>query len=366
MRQRESLVDVLGLLVRHRRLWLGIIGAAFVLSLAVAFLSPVYYTATTTFLAASPDLNNASKLFAGEQLELYGTGDDVERVIAAAESEETVKFLIDSFDLYEVYEVDTAARYASTKVRDELYDHYTVRRTKYDEVEIFFEDQDPRRAATLANAARDRAGQVVQETAMRGQRETHALFTRAIGVKRQRLREITDSLNSLNTQFGVLDARAQGEQFSGLRDYTNRLIVEDSIFVQELARKSLSGRMRDTLMIVQARLEGSRVNREVINRQLLQYTSGSAKARTLTSENEILNEQLGFDLERIRRIESVMASPGPVIYVSNAARVPDRKSRPVRSLIVLGITLAAAILSAVGIILWDTYKAVDWKRYARD
>ncbi len=61
-----------------------------------------------------------------------------------------------------------------------------------------------------------------------------------------------------------------------------------------------------------------------------------------------------------------MASPGPVIYVSNAARVPDRKSRPVRSLIVLGITLAAAILSAVGIILWDTYKAVDWKRYARD
>ncbi len=366
MRQRESLIDVLGLLVRHRRLWLGITAAAFALSLVVAFVSPVYYTATTTFLAASADLNNASKLFAGQDVQLYGTGDDVERVIAAAESEETLGFLVDSFDLYDVYDIDPGDRYASTTVRDELLDHYSVRRTKYDEISISVEDRDPQRAAAMANASRVRAGAVIQNTALRGQQEMFNLYERAVSVKRDRLAEITDSLNSINARYGVLDAETQGRQFAGLNDYTSRQIMSDSIFVDEFTRRKVTGRLRDTLTVVQARLAAAKQTRQLIGSQLAQYSLGNSRARTLTSEYDILNDNLSYDRERMRRLESIMASPGPVIYVSNAARVPDRKSRPVRWLIVVGITLAAAIFSAIGILLWDTYKGIEWTKYTRD
>ncbi len=366
MRQRESLVDVLGLLVAHRRLWLGITAAAFVLSLVVAFISPVYYTAITTFLAASPDLNNASKLFAAQEVQLYGTGNDVERVLAAAESEETIGYLIDTFDLYAVYDIDRDGRYASTTVRDELLDHYSVRRTKYDEITISVEDKEPRRAAAMANVARERAGSVIQHTTLRGQREMYKLYERAVNVKTDRLASITDSLNSISTQYGILDAVTQGQEFAGLRDRTSREIIGDSTFVDEFTRRGVSGRLRDTLTVVQARLAAAKVTRRLIGTQLDQYTLGNSRARTLTSEYTILNEQLSYDRERMRRIETIMASPGPVIYVSNAARVPDRKSRPVRWLIVVGITSAAAVFGAVGILLWDTYKGVEWDRYTVD
>ncbi len=365
MRQRESLVDVLGLLVRHRKLWLGITAAAFVLSIVVAFVSPVYYSATTTFLAASPDLNNASKLFASLEVQQYGTGNDVERVLAAAESESTMGFLIDSFDLYEVYDIDRGHRYASTTVRDELLDHYTVRRTKYDEISISVEDRDPQRAATMANAARVRTGNVIQGTALRGQREMRSLYERAVADKAVRLGAIADSLKIINAQFGILDAVIQGQQFAGMRDLSSREITGDSIFVEEFTRRGVSGRLRDTLTVVQARLAAAKVTRDLIGSQLDQYTAGSSRARMLTSEYEVLNDQLSYDRERMRRLESIMASPGPVIYVSNAARVPDRKSRPVRWLIVAGITLAAAIFSALGILLWDTYRDVVWDQSSR-
>ena len=336
------------------------------LSLVIAFVSPVYYTATTTFLAASPDLNNASKLFAVQEVQQYGTGNDVERVIAAAESEETLRYLVDSFDLYTVYDIDRDDRYASTAVLDELLDHYTVRRTKYDEISIAVEDRDPKRAAAIANAARVRAGIVIQNTALMGQREMSKMYENAVAVKTERLGQITDSLNRINTEYGILDARVEGQRFAGLRDLTSRQITGDSIFADEFKRRGVSGRLRDTLTVVQARLAAAKVTRELIGSQMELYTLGNSRARILTSEYDVLNDQLSYDRERMRRIGTLMASPGPVLFVSNEARVPDRKSRPVRWLIVVGITLAAAIFGAVGILLWDTYRDVDWGTYTRD
>ena len=365
MSQRESLVDVIGLLVRYRRRLLAIVGAAFVLAVAIALLSPVYYSATTTFLAASADLNNPSKIFATDRVDLYGSGDDVERVIAAAESEETVRFLIDSFDLYAVYDVDTTAVDATTRVRDELEKLYEVRRTKYDEIEITVEDRDPRRAAAMANAARDRAAAVIQATGMLGQRDMAALFQRSVETKRSRLRDLTDSLARLNDRYGIIDPGIQGQALAGLRDQTERSIASDSVVAGELRRRGVGGRLRDSLYLIEARLEARRANRGTIAEQVDNYTRGGSRARTFLTQYNILNDQLSYDLQRQQRVQTLMETPGPVIYLSNAARVPDRKSRPARTLIVLGVTLAAFVFASLGIIVYDTYKDVDWRGYLK-
>ena len=57
---------------------------------------------------------------------------------------------------------------------------------------------------------------------------------------------------------------------------------------------------------------------------------------------------------------------GPVIHLLDIAFIPDRKSRPVRWLIVVGSTLAAFLFAALGIVLIDTYKDVEWKQYFTD
>ena len=365
MPQRESLVDVVGLVVRHRRRLLQIVGAAFLVGLAVALLSPVYYSATTTFLAASADLNNPSKIFATDRVDLYGNGDDVERVIAAAESEETLAFLIDSFDLNEVYDIDTSARDARTRVREELADLYEVRRTKYDEIEISVEDRDRQRAAAMANAARDRAAAVIRATSMMGQRDMAALFQRSVDTKREQLSQLADSLSALNDRYGIIDPVVQGQTLAGLRDETERAIASDSVVARELRRVGVGGRLRDSLLLIEARLEAGRASRSTIGEQVSNFTRGGSRARTFLTQYSILNDQLSYDLQRQQRVQTIMESPGPVIYLSEPARVPDRKSRPARTLIVLGITLAAFLFATLGIIVYDTYKDTDWRGYLK-
>ena len=361
---RESLVDVFGLIVRHRRRLLQVVGAGFVLGVLVALLSPVYYAATTTFLAASPDLNNPSKIFATDRVDLYGGGDDVERVISAAESEGTVGFLIDSFDLYAVYDVDPDGRYAETEVREELAEHYTVRRTKYDEIEITVEDRDPRRAAAMANAARDRSAAVIQATSQLGQRDMAALFARSVEAKTARLAALSDSLSDLSARYGVLDPVIQGQELAGLRNSTERSIGVDSVVAAELRRTGAGGALRDSVLVIEARLQANRASRATIDRQIGDFTVGSARAKTYLKQYDILSDQLTYDLQRQQRVESIMDSPGPVIYVNDPARVPDRKSRPARTFIVVGITLAAAVFAVLGLLLYDSYKRVDWQRSA--
>ena len=361
---RESLVDVFGLVWRHRRRLLQIVGAAFVLGVLVALLSPVYYSATTTFLAASTDLNNPSKIFGGDRVNLYGGGDDVERVISAAESERTVAFLIDSFDLYTVYDIDPEERYAATKVREELAEHYSVRRTKYDEIEITVEDREAQRAADMANAARDRSAAVIQATSQLGQRDMAALYQRSIDTKAARLAAISDSLAAISRRYGVLDPATQGEDLAGLRNATERSIGADSVVAAELRRTGVGGRLRDSILVIEARLKASRASRATVDRQIDAYASGSGRAKTYLAQYDILSAQLTYDLQRQQSVESVMESPGPVIYVNDPARVPDRKSRPARTFIVVGITLAAAVFAVLGLLLYDSYKRVDWQRSA--
>lgn len=366
MRQRESLLDVIGHLVHKRKLWLGFTAIVFVLSLLVSLLLPVYYTATTSFLAASPDQNNHSKLFTGEKVEMYGTGNDIERIIASVESEETIGFLVDSFNLFDVYDIDSTANRAASEVRDELRDHFTVTRTKYSEIEISVEEKDPVRAAAMANAARDRAEDVVRRTARRGQEEMYTIYSESAKTKKAKQQIIIDSLKVLAQTYGIIDVGSQARDLSGLLGKVNRGVVADSARLVELLRQNVSGRLRDTLSLLQAQIEANRSIRAIITGELDRFSTGSGWVQSLNTEYYILNEQLAFDQERRRQLETIIANPGPVIYVTDRARVPDRKSRPVRWLIVVGSTLAAFLFGALGIILWDTYNKIEWQRYLRD
>ena len=366
MPQRESLLDVIGVLLRRRRLWLGITAAAAVLSIIISLVIPVWYRASTIFLAASPDQNNYSKLFTGEQVEMFGSGNDIERVIAAAESEETIRFLIDSFDLLAVYGIDSTSSRAYSDVRDEFFDHYDVTRTKFSEIQISFEDQDAERAAAVANAARIRCGQVLQQMHLRGQESLRTTFLQAVNTKDQRLQELSDSLQQLSTSTGILDVGSQQETLSGLLFATEQRLTQDSVGLLAMSQQNLSGRLRDTLAVLRARIEANRSSRAGLARELARFTTGRSRIQSLTAEHAIISNQIAYDRERTRQLQSLIERQGPVLYLLNAARTPDRKVRPVRWLIVMGATLAAAIFAALGIIVWDSYKQVEWSRYLHE
>ena len=366
MRQRENLLDVIGLLLKKRKVLLRITAAAAILSIIVALLLPVYYKAGTTFLAASPDLTNPSKLFGGNEVSVYGTGNDIERLMGIATSEETLSFLIDSFNLLEVYEIDPDSKRARNDVREALSDLYGVKRTQYDAVEITVEDKDPIRAANMANAARDRIANVIRRVTSNGQGDMATMYTSSITMKKLRLNAIQDSLKVLTKLYGIVDVQSQKEALSGLLGRTERDLTSDSVKYSRLKTMRVGSRMRDTLNVLQARIEAQRSMLVQLHNQLNSFAAVSGTVEALQTELEILSEQLAYDQERLRQFETMGSTSGPVIHLLDIAFVPDRKSRPIRWLIVVGSTLAAFLFTALGILLIDTYKDVEWKEFFTD
>ena len=366
MRQGENLLDVIGLLLKKRKLLLGITATAAVLSIIIALVLPVYYRASTTFLAASPDLTNPSKLFGAAEVSVYGTGNDIERLMGVATSEETLSFLIDSFNLMEVYDIDPESRRARNDVREALSKLYGVIRTQYDAVEITVEDKEPIRAANMANAARDRVASVIRRVTSNGQSDMAHMYNNSVEMKKVRLKVIQDSLQTLTNLYGIVDVQSQKESLSGLLGSTERNIISDSVKYSRLKNQRLGSRLRDSLKVMEARIEAKRSMRIQLLSQLNTFAAASGTVEALQTEFEIVSQQLAYDQERLRQFETMGNTNGPVIHLLDIAFIPDRKSRPVRWLIVVGSTLAAFLFAALGIVLIDTYKDVEWKQYFTD
>ncbi len=362
MRQRENLLDVVGLLYRRRRFILALTGVACAISILVALLLPVYYKASTTFLAASPDLTNPSKLFGTGEVDVYGTGDDLERLLAVSRSEEVVGFLIDSFDLYEVYDIDPASTRARNDVREALDDVYAVERNRYDAISLEVEDEEPERAAAMANAARDRVSVVIRNVNGGGQRDLADMYRSNIATKEARLKIVGDSLRAAGLRYGIVDVTEQSAGFSVSLTNLERAVTGAKARLSAYEKASFRGKA-DTLAVLKAQLLGDEASQELLRGEFSKFAAGRGAVEAYNAELEVLNEQLALNRESLSQITSMEQQSGPIMYVLDVAAVPDRKSRPIRWLIVLGSTLAAFVFAVLGVVVFDSYKDTEWQRY---
>ena len=123
----------------------------------ISLVLPVYYKSTTIFYAASPDLAVPASIFgiSAEAPEYYGTENDIDRILSIANSGQLVAFMVDSFDLYERYDIDPKSLRGAYYVALEFEEHFDVVKTKYDAIELRIEDRDKEMAAKMTKAARN-------------------------------------------------------------------------------------------------------------------------------------------------------------------------------------------------------------------
>ena len=74
------------------------------------------------------------------------------------------------------------------------------------------------------------------------------------------------------------------------------------------------------------------------------------------------SEKLAEDQEHYKQIKAASENDFPTILLLEQGSVPLIKSRPKRMLIVAAAVAVAFIFSVIGVILFDTYKDVNWKK----
>lgn len=335
-------------------------GSVAVLALIILFLLPDYFKSTSTFYSASPDLAVPEAIYGtgATSLRYYGTDEDTDRILSIAKSDQLMGFLIDSFNLYEHYEIDTSHQLAEFKVKEELEGLYNVKRTKENAVEISIEDEEKELAAKMVNAARIKINEIGQRLIKESQQKVLETYNQNLEDREQELSELSDSLRDVRQKYGIFNTITQGEVLASLVVKSEARLQANQVKLDVLRNSARAP--KDTIAVVNAMVKSYEKEVEYINEKLDLFNEGLAKAEVLGRTNKEATEQLSEDKERYKQFLSAYESDFPAILLLEAGGIPVKKSRPVRSLILLVTLIVTFIFCVIGVLIHDLYKEVDW------
>lgn len=370
--QKDNLISVLRTLWQWRKAIRNVAIAAGVIAITVSLLLPNYYQSVTICYPASPKLSNPELLFgtAGQVTDYYGSDQDLDRLAEIANGNELIDYMVDRFKLYEHYDIDSTAKEGAYKVRKHFRKLYVAQKNKNDALEISVEDTDPKLAAEMANAARDKMDETARQLNTQSQGRLLAAIQDNITRKQADLKVLGDSLRILQSFYGIYDPTAQGEQLAISMAETEADLIKFRAKLQVLEPNL--NIPRDTIAYLKANLRAA----EQLRQSLTQgggLTAGETNQLTVDRFNNGLatvlvvkdlhfqaRKQLSYDLERYNQIKAVFNTKISAVHVVEAAEPALRKSRPTRSLIVLGSVIGAVLLMGFAALLADAYRDIKW------
>ena len=360
------LLGVLRSLWQWRKPILYLTLAGTLLAVVISLLLPAYYTGATTFVVISPEQVSIEGVFGnrGGRTQFYGTGDDIDRIMAVAESDELVDFMIERFHLYRVYDIDSTKQKAPDYVRKEFLSLYDVTKTPRDAVELEIQDRSPARAAAMASTALDQINAISLDLIRGTQRRSAAGLRDEISSREATLLDINRQLGELRDKYGVYNTDAQSEALaertSALQSKLATTNARLDAFRQRGGRAS-----RDSIAKLEIALAGLRSSRTDLDSQLVRLNLSIGPIDNLEEQRETLNEALSEDRIRLKQFETLLRSDQRAVEVIERAKVPVTRSYPIRSLIVVGAAVFSFLCAVIGVLLIESGRKYDWEAVFR-
>jgi len=367
MNNRDNLLGVLSAIYRWRKTIRNICLVTLVGSIIFSLLLKNYYQATTIFYPSSANLANPELIFgtSGQVVEYFGTDHDLDRMAEVANSNEVVDYMIQRFQLYNHYGIDSTSKEGPNKVREMFRGLYSALKNKNDAVEISVEDVDRDLSATMTNAARDRINFLIQRLTKDNQARLLATYENNIHTKEIELQHLADSLVYLMGHYNIISVGDQGQQLSLQLANAQGQVTRTRARLQVLERNS--DIPRDTIAYLRANLRAYESQLHALrtakgsDMSIENFKEGSPKINLISDLHFQARKQLSFDRERYQQIKAAYTTDIPAVQVVEQAERPRIKSRPKRSIIVLSAVLAAFFFSVIGVLLADAYRSVDWR-----
>ncbi|MFN0015181.1 MAG: hypothetical protein ACKVU2_11595, partial [Saprospiraceae bacterium] len=297
-----------------------------------------------------------------------GSDRDLDRLAEIAAGKEVEDFMVHRFNLYEHYDIDSTDKKGRHKVRERFRSLYDAQKNKNDAIEVLIEDQDPQLAADMANAARDKINAIGQRMTKESQGKLLLAFESNIKRKTAELSMLGDSLQQIQADFGIYNVGVQGDHISEQLATSESEIVRNRAVLEILEKDP--NIPRDTITYIKANLSAAEHQRRQLmskdttseNMTLIRFNEGMPRISILQDLHYQARKQLSYDLERYNQILATYNTDIPALLVVESAEVPPVKSRPKRSLIVLGVLMAAFLFTVLAALIADTYRDVPWRQ----
>ena len=373
---RLNVLDLLLLVAKWRKLFIVNFLLVAIAAVVIALMLPKWYSATTVILSPGGGIGKLPSFLPSE---LKGVAMSFGMEMASEEIYQTIlgsrtlkERIIERFGLREVYKMTEKA--FPEDVIDAFNEHLFVETLDDGSIAVTVEDQNPELAAEMANACVEELDRIYSKIT----RETASSNRQFIG---RRLEEVNDSLSALQDRIMRFqqDTRAISipEQVQAMISTAADLKAEmlANEIKLEVMRSSLGVEHPAVTQLVVANRELALNYNRVFSGSEGEFFLGFFQLPEITRKYAELMREMRIQsalLEYIypqyesARIQEQRETAN--VQVLDPARVPNKKSRPPRKMIVIISTFISLFVTLILILLFEYWKALpasnqeDWEK----
>jgi uncharacterized protein involved in exopolysaccharide biosynthesis len=336
--------------------------AAYVFS-GPAFITPKFRSTVVFFPPATNSISRAlldDNENGRQDVLAFGAEEEAEQMLQILNSDGIRDAMVRKYDLLTHYRIDKNEEFPQTRLYEEYRDNISFARTEFMSVRIDVLDTDPQMAADMAN---DIA--FLMDSTRDAIRRTRAL---------EALDIVEKAYQDKEHAIDLLEDSLAGIRLKGVIDYSNQSRIWTEEHARSLAtlnneRASLAVLQkhhgddpRDTSIInTKARIEGASARVSIMEKKLGLLASYGGAALSLSERLELERKELSRLQDRLDRARVDATEKLSNKFIVNKAVKAERKSTPVRWLIVLLTGAGSLLLSFLGLLLAERlrYLALD-------
>lgn len=320
---------LIGFLWVNRKTILVVTIATVILSSVVSLMIDSKYKSTVILFPTTT--NSISKALLAENpgsksdiLE-FGQEEEAEQMLQVLKSDEIKNRIIKKYNLFQHYDIDSTGKYPMTELYEEFDNNINFKRTEFMSVQIDVLDKDPQKAADIAN---DIAA-LLDSTKNRMQRERAEMAFKIV----------EKTYFDLQTEIHAKEDSLNKLRELGINDYESQSEVLNDAYAQALVQGKTSA-----IKPLQEKL------------QLLSKYGGAYVS--LRDDLELLKKSLSNIKSRYEDAKTDAQQALPHKFIVNKGFKAEKKSYPVRWLIVFVATLSAIILTILLLIIADRARSL--------
>lgn len=306
---------------------IGITLLGFVAGVVAYFtITPRYESEVILFPAIT---NSVSKALLSEQstgrddILALGDEEDVEQLLQILNSDQVRDRTAEAFNLAAVYKIKPNSKHRNSELRDAYESHVKFANTRFGSVRITVRDEDPQRAADMANFMSAQVDSVWNDMAHERALKGYRIVQQSVDELTAEIQQMSDSMEALRA-LGVHDYHTQAERYN---EYLGAAIVKgDKRAIDEFERR----------FAVLAKYGGAYVSLQ--DKQF----------------NEI--KRLSVLRMKLEQAKADLESDLPHKFTVNSAYPADRKSWPIWWLVLGASTFSAFLLALLLIVVQENIR----------
>jgi len=309
----RSLFLLIPKLLKHWKLILGTSLLTGVLTAIVMLGKPNYFRSTALFYPVNSALLSPIMDMRDQYQGYFGNDKDVDRLLSISNSRTLVDQIIDEFNLADHYKIDASSPKGQQKLYLQFKKLFDVHKTEFDAISLSVEDTDPILAQKLSKSLLDKIDTQAGGYGISSQGNIVTSLNRDILQKEEQLAELSDTITRIRKKYGIYDTNVQAEAL--------------------------------------AELEINSPSNSSVQRKIQNYNSGIAELMRFEITYDELSRSIVYHQIQYDKIKNNIGHGVSVLHVIEQPTLPLTKSRPHRSLYVLGAMIFMGLVSCAYVLI---------------